>query len=321
MQNDPVSDLKLASRPFEHRVIPEISSGLLADPPFIASKYFYDLRGSLLFESITRLDAYYLTRTERSIMNEIHHNLIQFVGLGVTLVDLGAGNCAKAESLFSSLRPNRYIAVDIASEFLNGVLSRLKKSYPEIEFNQISHDFSEGLCSFSDQGPTTRLFFYPGSSIGNFTTDGARTFLTSLHNASTPGDWLLIGIDLVKDKKILEAAYNDSAGITRLFNLNILEHINRLASADFDVSYWDHLACYDGEAKRIEMHLTSMRDQRVRWVGGERFFKRDDSILTEYSHKYELAEFEQTLQVSGFNVTQHWTDDKHWFALILAQAR
>ena len=320
MQSYPVSDLSLPSGPPVHCEIPEISSGLLADPPTIASKYFYDLRGSRLFESITRLDAYYLTRTERSILNGIHNDLARLVGWGVTLVDLGAGNCAKAESLFSSLRPGRYVAVDIASEFLSGVLSRLKTSYPEIQIDQISHDFSEGMASFSDEGTAPRLFFYPGSSIGNFTTQDAESFLVSIREAARRGDWLLMGIDLVKDKHILEAAYNDPAGITRAFNLNILEHINRLASADFDVRYWDHLAYYDREAMRIEMHLTSTRDQAVRWLGGERFFRRGDSILTEYSHKYKLAEFEQLLYRSGFPSTLHWTDENQWFGLILARA-
>lgn len=301
--------------------ISDISSGLLSECPMIPSKYFYDLRGSLLFESITRIESYYLTRTERSILNDIHDDLVKIVGTGATLVDLGAGNCAKAESLFSSLKPASYIAVDIASEFLTGVLSRLRRTFPDIQIDQVSLDFSGGLGSLSDRGGCHRLFFYPGSSIGNFTSDEAASFLVSVRNASSPGDWLLIGIDLDKDKEIIEAAYNDPAGITRLFNLNILDHINRLALADFDTRYWDHRAHYDTEAKRIEMHLVSTRDQTVCWLGGERFFREDASILTEYSHKYVLSEFQQLLDYAGFTSTMHWTDDNQWFAVILAQAK
>lgn len=303
-----------------HEIL-EISSGLLSDAPVISSKYFYDLRGCLLFEAITKLEQYYLTRTERSILTEIQDDLVQIIGLGVTLVDLGAGNCTKAESLFSTLKPSSYIAVDIASEFLTSVLARLRDAYPSVKINQISYDFSAGLGSILDRSTSPRLFFYPGSSIGNFTSEDAGSFLASIREASSLGDWLLIGIDLVKDREILEAAYNDPDGITRLFNLNILEHINRLALADFDTRYWDHLAYYDSKAQRIEMHLTSIRDQTVRWLGGERFFKMNTSILTEYSHKYVLSDFQQLLQHSDFKCTMHWTDENQWFAVILAQAQ
>lgn len=132
---------------------------------------------------------------------------------------------------------------------------------------------------------------------------------------------MLLGIDLVKEKEVLEAAYNDPAGITRLFNLNILEHINRLAFADFDTRYWDHMAYYNDEDMRIEMHLISTQDQTVRWLGGERSFSKGATILTEYSHKYLLDEFEGLLDASGFHSIKHWTDDSQWFALILAQVR
>lgn len=299
----------------------EISAGLLSPDPTISSKFFYDLRGSVLFESITQLDAYYLTRTERSILCEIQDNLRELIGMGVTLVDLGAGNCSKAESLFQSLQPSHYVAVDIASEFLTGVLKRLRQSYAGIQIDQIDHDFSEGLGILPTQIHGPSVFFYPGSSIGNFSPERARSFLRSIRVAASPGDSLLIGIDLVKEKAILEAAYNDPAGITRLFNLNILEHINRLVFADFDTRFWDHMAYYNDEAMRIEMHLISNRNQTVRWLGGERYFSAGESILTEYSHKYLLDEFEALLGGTGFHTIRHWTDDNKWFALILAQAK
>ena len=299
----------------------EISSGLLAPSPVISSKYFYDLRGSLLFEAITRLDEYYLTRTERRILDAIHADLARLAGLGANLIDLGAGNCLKAESLFGSLKPSRYVAVDIASDFLSGVLARLRKSHPEIEIDQMNMDFSEGLKTLSPRLQGPNVFFYPGSSIGNFTPDQAQSFLKSIGDAATQGDALLIGIDLIKEKTILEAAYNDTGGITRLFNLNILEHINRIALADFDIRYWEHRAFYNEEAMRIEMHLSSSRDQVVHWIGGERYFSRGDSILTEYSHKYSVSKFERVLENAGFQPIKHWTDDQHWFGLVLAKVQ
>lgn len=311
----------LPSNAMTECLMSEISSGLLSPNPMISSKYFYDLKGSELFESITQLEAYYLTRTERGILIEVQEKLEELIGRGVTLVDLGAGNCSKAESLFESLKPSHYVAVDIASEFLTGVLKRLRQSYPEIQIDQVDLDFSEGLGSLPPLIRGPKLFFYPGSSIGNFSPDRAASFLRSIRDAASPGDSLLLGIDLVKEKEVLEAAYNDPAGITRLFNLNILEHINRLAFADFDTRYWDHMAYYNDEDMRIEMHLISTQDQTVRWLGGERSFSKGATILTEYSHKYLLDEFEGLLDASGFHSIKHWTDDSQWFALILAQVR
>lgn len=321
MQNLSVNSSSPSARILQHPSNLEITSGLLSPEPMISSKYFYDLRGSLLFESITRLDAYYLTRTERSILDDIHDKLSDLVGLGATVVDLGAGNCSKAESLFHSLKPAHYVAVDIASEFLTGVLERLRKSYPEIQIDQMDHDFSNGLGSLPIRIQGPKLFFYPGSSIGNFSPEQASSFLRSIRDAGSAGDMLLLGIDLVKEREILEAAYNDPAGITRLFNINVLDHINRVAYADFDTRYWEHMAFYNDEAKRIEMHLVATENQTVRWIGGERYFGKGSSILTEYSHKYVLEEFKEALEKSGFHSIKHWTDDNQWFALILAHLR
>ena len=218
--------------------IAEISSGLLARDAWTSPKYLYDALGSKLFEAICALPEYYPTRTEAAIFARHGAEIAHAVGPGSTLIDLGAGNCAKAASLFPLLHPAQYVAVDISYDFLSESLSRLQQRFPHIEMTGLGLDFSSRLDLPDSVRDARRLFFYPGSSIGNFAPEQATAFLRRLR-ANADGDGgLLIGVDLIKDDAILDAAYDDALGVTAAFNLNMLRHVNGLIGADFDVRAW-----------------------------------------------------------------------------------
>lgn len=299
---------------------PAIIAGLLADPPWIAPKYFYDPLGSQLFEIITQLPEYYPTRLERGIFAARDGELRGLVGPGSTLIDLGAGNCAKAEALFAALEPAQYIPVDIAGEFMDGAIQRLKQRHPGLEIVPVATDFAAGLSLPAAVRDQRRLFFYPGSSIGNFTPSAALTLLRGLHGQCAPGGHLLIGVDLLKDTALLEAAYNDVLGITAAFNRNVLNHLNRLIGSNFAVAGWRHQAEFNAAQGRIEMHLAASCEQTVRWPEGQRTFHAGQRLHTENSYKYAPEAFEQMLLDSGFEPVRCWTDPDRWFAVFLARS-
>ena len=230
------------ARPAELRN--ELAHGLLQATPHIAPKFLYDALGSKLFEAITELDEYYPTRTEAAIFEQHRDELAQACGTGHTLVDLGAGNCAKAARLFGALRPSRYVAVDISADFLRGALAELQARHPQLPMLGLNLDFTVALELPPESGSASRLMFYPGSSIGNFTPEAATNFLRRVR-AAAPGGALLIGVDLVKPAPVLQRAYDDALGVTAAFNLNLLRHVNRLLGSDFDVAQWRHVAFYD----------------------------------------------------------------------------
>jgi L-histidine Nalpha-methyltransferase len=295
----------------------ELSAGLRAPAAAIAPKYFYDALGSRLFDAITELPEYYPTRTEAQILRAHAAEIAQAVGTGRTLIDLGAGNCEKAGRLFATLAPQRYVAVDISVEFLRNALHCLQREHTQMEMVGVGIDFSQALLLPPEAGDGPRTLFYPGSSIGNFTPDAAEAFLRRAH-ASAPGGNLLIGVDLVKPKPVLEAAYDDALGITAAFNLNLLSHVNRLLGSDFALRDWRHVAFFDASASRIEMHLEARRALSVRWPGGERRFAEGERIHTENSCKYTVEGFDALLRRAGYTRTRCWTDDKPWFAVFSA---
>jgi L-histidine Nalpha-methyltransferase len=295
----------------------ELATGLRADAASIAPKHFYDALGSRLFDAITELPEYYPTRTEAAIMAAHGAAMAQAVGTGRTLVDLGAGNCVKAGRLFAALQPRRYVAVDISVEFLRSALDCLQREHPQMDMVGVGLDFSRALALPPEAGDSPRTLFYPGSSIGNLTPPEAQAFLRRAREGS-PGSNLLIGVDLVKHKAVLDAAYDDALGVTAAFNLNLLLHVNRVLGSDFALADWRHVAFFDPAASRIEMHLEARRALAVRWPGGERRFAAGERIHSENSYKYTRDGFDALLHAAGYASTRCWTDEAGWFAVFAA---
>lgn len=296
----------------------ELAAGLLARAAFTHPKYLYDVLGSRLFEAITELPEYYPTRTEAAIFAAHARAMAALLPPGLTLVDLGAGNCEKAARLFEVLRPACYVAVDISVAFLQDALQRLQRQHPALDLVGVGLDFSTHLTLPPEVGAGARLLFYPGSSIGNFTPDAALTFLRQARQAAQGGG-LLIGVDLVKPASVLEPAYDDALGVTAAFNRNMLLHINHLLGSDFKVAQWRHRALYNVPLARIEMHLDALQDLSVRWPGAQREFKQGESIHTENSYKYTPSQFDALLRAAGFLRVEQWRDEQDWFAVFLAR--
>ncbi len=284
----------------------------------ISPKYFYDILGCRLFELITRLPEYYLTRTEQAVMDRHMDAITLAIGNDAILVDLGAGNCEKARTLFPSLKPRQYVAVDFSTEFPRGVLSRMQVAFPDIDMLAVGADLSLGLTLPDSVHAEPRVFFYPGSSIGNFDAEDAVTLLSHIRSLCTHTGGLLIGVDLIKDQAILETAYNDGLGYTSTFNLNVLTHLNRLIGSDFRLQDWKHCAIYNQARSRIEMYLEAVGDSVVSWPGGGRSFSEGERIHTENSYKYQLDDFSTLLTQVGFSEISVWTDERKWFAVYYA---
>ena len=300
-------------------LIQEVITGLESTPPFIAPKFFYDELGSKLFEAITLLEEYYPTKVEKSIIQLYTHEIAQAAINCDALVDLGAGNCKKASELFDSIKPKKYRALDISQEFLELALMDLQKRYPEIKMDAQICDLNEDLCLL-DLVDDRKLFFYPGSSIGNFDPQKASRFLKNIAALCNGQGGLLIGVDLDKDEQVLNKAYNDSLGVTAAFNLNALRHINRLIGSNFDTSNWQHYAYFNKTHSRIEMHLRALQDVEVLHPSGACHFKAGDLIHTENSYKYTKASFTKMLRDAGFNTIHTWTDPQEYFLVCYASA-
>ncbi|MBA3034639.1 MAG: L-histidine N(alpha)-methyltransferase [Gammaproteobacteria bacterium] len=295
-----------------------IIAALLEPHARISPKYFYDVRGSALFEDITRLPEYYLTRTERAVMATHGADIARKVGAGRTAIELGAGSCEKARALCELIEPARFIAVDISAEFLHEGVAGLRAAFPALDVRAVAADLTQEIV-LPDIPRAQRLVFYPGSSIGNFAPPDALNLLVRVRHLLDDDGALLIGVDLVKDVAVLEAAYNDAANVTAAFNRNILSHINQLIGSDFDLRQWQHRAFFNAAESRIEMHLEAAADTLVRWPGGERRFARGERIHTEHSHKYRREDFVALLARAGFPQAEVWTDERQWFAVILAR--
>lgn len=299
----------------------EAAAGLQARPPSVSPKFFYDRLGSRLFDVITELAEYYPTRTEASIFETQGAAMAQAVvattGAHPVMVDLGAGNCAKAARLFGTLQPRRYVAVDISVDYLRDALLALQQAHPALDLVGVGQDFSTHLALPPGLVDSPALVFYPGSSIGNFAPDAALRLLQQAR-AVTAGGALLIGVDLVKPVALLEAAYDDDLGVTAAFNLNLLKHLNRLLGADFQVRDWRHVARFNTAQSRIEMHLAARATTTVRWPSGERVFDAGEHIHTENSYKWTTEGFAALLRDAGFARVQHWCDPQRWFGVFLA---
>ncbi len=299
--------------------VAHLLAGLASACPSIAPKYFYDELGSRLFTAITALPEYYPTRTEAELLAQ-HLPAITAAAptVGATLIDLGAGNCEKAARLFAAVRPTTYVAVDISAEFLRGCLARLQRLHTGITMLGVGTDFSARLDLPPSVPSHRRLFFYPGSSIGNFTPRDAHTFLRSVRAQMLTDGVLWIGVDLQKARDVLELAYDDPLGVTAAFNKNVLQHVNRIVGTDFDLADWRHVAFYEPQLGRIEMHLEAVTDVRVTWPGGGRLFRAGQRIHTENSYKHTVPSFRALLAEAGLHTVGHWTDAAGWFAFFVA---
>jgi dimethylhistidine N-methyltransferase len=297
-----------------------LAKSLIAPAASIPPKYFYDEIGSTLYNAIVLTEEYYPTRTEAAIFEQHREAIAKVIGEGKQFIDLGSGDSVKAEKWFASLKPARYVAVDISETAVADALSRLASNPDAPELCGLITDFSRVLDVMPAAKKMPSVFFYPGSSIGNFMPDEASWFLKQVRaHCSTTGCGLLIGVDAKKDKARLDAAYDDSLGVTAAFNLNTLNHVNALLGTDFDVRDWLHRGFYNETFGRIEMHLEARRDTIVHIRGEARPFYRGERIHTENSYKYSPAQFKTILEESGFEEIHLWQDERRDFNVFYAR--
>lgn len=297
-------------------------AGLSAPRKTLPCKWLYDAEGARLFEAITRQPEYYLTRTEIGILREQAPAIAAAVGPGATVIELGPGDGEKAVLLLSRLRaPTAYVPVEIAPEWLEAVAARVSEEVPGLPVMPVVADFTRsfGLPAGVPQG--RRLGFFPGSTIGNFEVTDAAALLRRIRVALGPGARLLLGADLVKDPAVLEAAYDDAAGVTAAFNLNLLHRLNRESGADFDVSAFRHRAVWNAEEERVEMHLVATRAQRAHLGNKELRFQAGETIHTESSHKYRPERLEALADAAGWRARETWTDPARLFSVWLLETR
>jgi dimethylhistidine N-methyltransferase len=306
-------DLKPAASSFLHDVIAGLSAPCKAIPP----KYFYDARGSQLFDAICELPEYYPTRTELAMLVGSGQDIAARVGPDTVIVEYGSGSGRKTRILIDALRPRAYVAIDISSEPLHASTAQLAEAFPEVRMFAICADYTQVLPLHQLAGAegARRVVYFPGSTIGNFTTSEARAFLVNARVVAGTGGAMLVGVDLKKASSILHAAYNDAQGVTSAFNLNLLYRINRELGADFDVRSFEHQAHYDESAGRIEMHLVSLCDQQVRVQGRIFNFAAGERIHTENSYKYSIEEFQALASEAGFLAAHYWVDPERLFSI------
>lgn len=304
-------------------MLEEVLRGLALPSKNIPSLYFYDQRGSELFDAITELPEYYPTRTEVSILEAYGAEMAAALGPGVRLIELGSGSALKTELLLARLEaPAAYVPVEISREHLLAAAGRIAADFPGLEVLPVNADFTEPFDLPEPKHARVRrnVAFFPGSTIGNFPRGMAADLLRAVRSDVGPGGAMLIGVDLEKDRTLLERAYNDAAGVTAEFNLNLLVRLNRELGADFDLDAFRHEAVWDEAAGRIEMRLVSTRAQTVHLAGHDFAFAPGEILVTEYSHKYSLEGFRRLAEANGFAVARVWTDPAALFSVQLLAA-
>jgi len=299
--------------------IEALIAGLSQPQKSIAPKYFYDETGSGLFEEITALPEYYLTSTELGIMNSYIDEIAAIVGPQASLIEFGSGSSVKTRMLLEHLDElAAYVPVDISEEHLLESQRSIRAAFPHLEVLPVVADFTH---PFSLPVPATmplrNVVYFPGSTIGNFEYDDAADLLRVMHEEAGDGGALLIGVDLQKDPAVIHDAYNDSAGVTARFNLNMLRHLNREFGSDFELGAFRHRATYDPDEGRVVIELVSTRQQTAHLGGATILLNKGETILTEYSHKYTLDGFAAMAGVAGFTVSKVWTDPNQWFSVQL----
>jgi dimethylhistidine N-methyltransferase len=297
----------------------EVLTGLRDRPRRIPPKFFYDQRGSQLFDAITETPEYYVTRSEIEILQTRASEIAQAVGTGGLLLEPGGGSCAKVRVLLEGLEPCAYVPMDISRNHLRIAAEQVAADFPWLEVHAAHTDFTRRMevPPTAPEGP--RVAFFPGSSIGNFHPEHAVEFIAAVADLVGPGGHFLVGVDLRKEKALLDAAYNDAQGVTAAFNLNLLERINRELGADFDLQFWSHKAGYNDAEGRVEMHLVSTQKQRVTIAGEDFDFEEGETIHTENSYKYGLDEFVGLARRAGMEPVGVWTDQRGLFSVHLLQ--
>lgn len=297
----------------------ELVAGLQQSPARISSKYFYDEQGSVLYEAICALQEYYPPRVERSIFEQHRADIALSLPHGAQLIDLGCGDGAKAFRWLEPLACARYLGVDFAEPWLRDTLKRGQERFGQIRFDGVVTDFTRGfdIRSLLD-GRLPKIFFYPGSSIGNFDRPDAVRLLSGIRRHLGPDDRLLIGADMLKDRQMLLAAYDDALGVTAAFNRNALRAVGRELKLEIDAAAFAHRAVFNEAQGRIEMHLVAQRPVELQLPGAARAFAPGDHIVTEHSYKYSPASFEQLLHEAGFGEVRPWTDAEGWFGVFVA---
>jgi L-histidine Nalpha-methyltransferase len=298
-------------------LLSDVIAGLSSDPRTLPCKYFYDERGAALFQKICELPEYYVTRTELDILDRHRAEIASQLGPNIELIGLGTGAGTKTRILVETLeKPAAYIPVDISEKQLRKSSALFRKIFPHLEVLPVCADYLQAVVLPSPRHKAARnVVYFPGSTIGNFEPNEALEFLRRIANVSGRGGGLLIGVDLQKDQNVIEAAYNDKAGVTAQFNLNLLAHINRETGANFDLSRWQHRAIYNSEAGRIEMYLISATDQTVRIQDRQFHFRAGEKILTEHSYKHTPEGFIALARQAGFDFVNLWTDDARLFGV------
>lgn len=302
----------------------DVIKGLTNNPKSLPAKYFYDDRGSQLFEKICALPEYYPTRTEASILRQYSQKIAQITG-ACELVELGSGSSTKTRLLLDAYHQQgyqcKYVPIDVSAGILQSSAIQLQQEYEELHIEALVGTYDEALSHLEPTTLPARMIFFLGSSMGNFAPHECDEFLTKINKVLSQGDYFLLGIDLQKPKPILEAAYNDSQGVTAAFNLNMLEHLNKRFNANFDTKLFTHQAIYNPKDSQIEMYLHCQKSHvvhlqnlnlQVSWKSGE-------SILTEISRKFNLETLPNQLESKGLKTIEIFTDPKQWFGLILCQ--
>lgn len=299
----------------------DVLNGLTARPRAIPARWFYDRRGSELFEDITQLPEYYPTRTETALLERVCPEVARAVGLGGAVVEFGSGSSVKTPILLRALRPAAYVPIDISGDFLRDSARTIAAQFPVMAVEPVEGDFLKPLKLPAGIGGLARLGFFPGSTIGNMAPVAAVDLLRTMRSSLGEGSALLIGIDRIKDPAVLVPAYDDAAGVTAAFNLNLLERINAELDGTIPVDAFAHVARWNDERARIEMHLEATRAVAFEVNGRGFAMAAGETIHTENSHKYGDRDARLLLTAGGWTVTRAWTDDAGLFGLYLAEAR
>lgn len=294
----------------------ELLDGLLAKEKYINPKFFYDEYGSQLFEQIMQLPEYYPSRTEIALLNKYRAEIADAIGKEKVLIEPGAGNCEKVQCILPALKPECYIPIDISADFLFECASNLQEKFPYVNIHAVADDMKAKVNIPEKFKSNEKIVFYPGSTIGNYKPSEALEFLKHASDIAGDDGGLLIGVDLQKDKEILDAAYNDEQGVTAQFNLNVLNHVNKLLDSEIDVELFEHVAFYNEEHCRIEMHLESKEEHKCEIdEAGQLSFSESERIHTEYSYKYTIESFSQLAIQAGLKLKSYWVDDNELFSV------
>jgi dimethylhistidine N-methyltransferase len=300
----------------------DVVAGFLAEPKQLPPKYFYDQIGSELFQRITTLPEYYLTRTETCILQAHAGEIAKLIAADAAVVEFGAGSSAKTRILLRAApHVSAYVPVDISGTFLAAETARLQQDMPDLQVLPVEADFTRPFALPAELGNRPLIGFFPGSTIGNFEPHEVHTLLRHAAALLGPGALFVVGVDLIKDPDILTAAYNDGAGVTAAFNLNVLARINRELGGEFDLAGFRHHACYNKEQHRIEMHLVSLARQKVRACGKSFDFRRGETIHTESSYKYTIESFRSHASGAGWTSAATFVDARNYFSVHALRAK